>query len=77
MLDFRTLKSNSEIKFKYFSGKLHTSFLKTALLQREPFLTMFFYYQQGQFYKARKQLAYFSHVTGKNVMPYTLLVTGI
>ena len=40
MLDFGTSKSNSEVS-KSNSWKF-TSFSKTTLLQREPFLTMFY-----------------------------------
>ena len=40
MLDFETSKSNSEVS-KSNSWKI-TSFSKTTLLQREPFLTMFY-----------------------------------
>ena len=40
MLDFLTLKSNSEVS-KSSSSKI-TSFSKTTVVQMEPFLTMFY-----------------------------------
>ena len=40
ILDFETSKSNSEVS-KSNLGKI-TSFLKTTLLHREPFLTMYY-----------------------------------